>query len=336
MFLKKDKFILVADVGGTKTTFAVIDQNKKMLFKKTYSSCEITNFTDTILQFMNLEECKKYKIIDACIGASGPINEEKSYARLTNLEWTIDVNNMLVRTPLHNIKLLNDFEAIGLGYDSLKEDQYTELTNHGRNPKGTIAIIGAGTGLGMSILAYTNGKHYPILSEGGHTDFPILITDKIDIKLQSFLIQKKAYFDAEDIVSGKGIINIYTFLTTQKIKHSDKIKREINKSSKIEKPAIIMKYALEDKDALCVLTLELFIKYYARVARNLALITLCSELIISGGIAPKIISAMQDSFVEEFMIHNREEYRKFLEKIPILVLTNSDIGLYGALNAIKA
>jgi len=335
MFLKKDKNILVADVGGTKTSIAIINQNKILLVKKVYSSNEIINFTDTILQFMNSEECKKYKLIDANIAVAGVINEERNYVRLTNLNWVVDVNSLLVRTSLHNITLLNDFEAIGLGFNALKDTQYVEITNHGRNSKGTIAIIGAGTGLGMSILAYNNNKYYSVLSEGGHIDFPFVLNDKIDVKLYSFLLQKKLYADSEDIVSGRGIVNIYNFLLTQKLKHNDKIKKEISKLSKEEKPAIIMKYALEDKEAVCIYTLELFIKYYARIAKNLALTTLCSELIISGGIAPKIISAMQDSFVDEFVLHNRQEFRKVLERIPILVLTDSDIGLYGAANATR-
>jgi glucokinase len=172
-------------------------------------------------------------------------------------------------------------------------------------------------------------------SEGGHVDLPIDIRDKTDMKLQSFLIQKKMYRDVEDVVSGRGVINIYNFLLTQKIKHDKKIKLQISKVRDEEKPALITKYALEDKDVLCIRTLELFIKYYARVSKNLALTTLCSELIIAGGIAPKIISALQDVFVDEFIQHNIENMRKILEQIPIIILTNPDISLYGALNALK-
>jgi len=336
MFFKNEKYNLVGDIGGTKTVLAIIDTNGNILFKKMYISSEIKHFTDTLIHFLQLPECKPYKIKEACIAVAGPINSERNYARLTNLDWTVDTNNILVRTSLHNVLLINDFEAIGFGIDSLKSENYTELTNLGRNNKGTIAIIGAGTGLGVSILPYTNGKHTPMLSEGGHVDLPIIINDKLDIKLQSFLLQKKKYRDAEDVVSGRGIINIYNFLLTQKIKHDKKIKLNISKISDAEKPAYITKYALENRDALCLRALELFIKYYARISRNLALTTTCSELILAGGIAPKVVSALQDVFVEEFVQHDLENMRKILEQIPIIVLINPDIGLYGALNALKS
>jgi len=336
MFFKSEEYYLVADIGGTKTACAVIDKTGNILFKKDYVSSEIKHFTDTLIHFLQLPECKQYKIKEACIAVAGPINTERSYARLTNLDWTVDTNSILVRTRLHKVLLINDFEAIGFSVDVLKSENYLELTNLGRNSSGTTAIIGAGTGLGVSILPYTNGKHTPVLSEGGHVDLPIVANDNIDIKLQSFLIQKKKYYDAEDVVSGRGIVNIYNFLLTQKIKHDKKIRLSISKIPDVEKPAYITKYALEDKDTLCLRTLELFIRYYARIARNLALTTTCSELILAGGISPKIVSALQDMFVEEFIQHNLENMRKILERVSIIVLVDPDIGLYGALNALKS
>jgi len=314
---------------------AVMDTNKNILFKKVYLSHEIKHFTDTLQQFMQLPECKHYKIKEASIAVAGPINADRTNAKLTNLEWTIDVHNILVRTSLHRVLLLNDFEAIGFGVDTLKSEHYLELTNHGRNTDGTIAIIGAGTGLGISILPKYDNVHLPLQSEGGHVNLPIISNDNIDLKLQSFLIQKKRYKDVEDILSGRGIVNIYNFLLTQKVKHNKKIKLAIHNVTDAEKPAFITKYALEDRDALCIRTVELFIKYYARMSKNLALTTLCSELIIAGGIAPKILSALQDVFVDEFIQHDIENMRKILERIPIIVLVDPDVSLYGALNALR-
>ena len=338
MFFKNKKFYLVADVGGTKTALAIMDENNSIVYKKIYPSKDIKQFSDTLLEFMSLPECQQYKkwMIDACIGIAGPLNPEKTYARLTNLSWTVDRDNILVRTHLHNVILLNDFEATGYAIDGLKQEDYVELTNLGRNNSGTVALIGAGTGLGTCILANINNKHVPVASEGGHTDLPININDKAELQLQQFLIKKKLYKDAEDLVSGRGIVNIYKFLLTQKAKHNPKIKLEISKVSDEEKPMYITKYALEDKDVACILTIKLFIKYYARLVKNFALTTKCYEVMIAGGIAPKIISALQDEFVDEFVKHDVENMRKLLEIMPIIVITNPDIGLYGALNKLKS
>ena len=129
MFLRNEKFSLVVDIGGTKTAFAVIDSTGKILYKKMFVSSEIKYFTDTIIHFLQLPECKSYKIKEACIAVAGPINSQRNYARPTNLDWIVDTNNILVRTPLHNVLLINDFEAIGFGIDLLKQENYVEWSN---------------------------------------------------------------------------------------------------------------------------------------------------------------------------------------------------------------
>jgi len=335
MFFNSKKYSLIADIGGTKTVLAIMDSKDNILLKKVYLSRDIKHFTDTLHEFMHMKECKKYNVKDACIAVSGPVNTERDYARPTNLSWTVDKHSILVRTPLRRVVLLNDFEAVGFAMDTLKQEQYIELTDTSTYNSETIAVIGVGTGLGISILPNTYGKHFPLPSEGGHIDLPINSKDAIDTKFQSYLIQKKLYHDAEDVVSGRGIVNIYNFLLTQKVKHDKRIAQTIRNEVDADKPAIITKYALEDRDALCIRTLELFIKYYARISRNLALTTLCSRLVLAGGISPKIVSALQDVFVEEFVQHDVESMRKMLEQIQIIVITDQNITLQGAMNALK-
>lgn len=335
MFFGKTKNYLVADIGGTKSTLAIIDDKYLVKVKKVYLSAEITHFTETVNNFLKEPECKKYTVREASLAVAGPINENRTYAKLTNASWDVDVDDIIRHTPLQKVFLINDFEAVGFSVDTLKQEQYTELTNLGSNTAGTIVVIGAGTGLGVSILPYYKKKHVPLASEGGHVDLPILSDDSIDVKLESFLIKKKLYKSAEDVVSGRGIANIYSFLLTQKIKHSEKIRREIAKAKMTERPAMITRHALEGKDALCLMTVELFVKYYAKMARNLALSTLCTELVIAGGIAPKILSILQDMFVEEFTQHSIEDIRKIVERTSVIVLTDPDISLYGALNALN-
>ena len=335
MFFGKTKYYLMADIGGTKSVLAIIDDKYHIKFKKIYPSQEIRNLAETINQFLREPECRQYTVKVASLAIAGPINNERTFAQPTHTEWSVDANNIIQHTPLRKVLLINDFEATGFSIDQLKPEQYTELTDFGRNTKGTIAIIGAGTGLGVGILSYDGKRHTPIASEGGHVSLPIRADDAIDIKLESFLKKKGLYKDAEDVISGRGIANIYNFLSTQNIRYNKKSHGIISKASIDEKPALITKYALEDKDILCIRTLEIFIKYYARTASNLALTTLCSELVIAGGIAPKILPVLQDMFIEVFTQPERAHIRKFLEHVTIIVITDTDVNLYGSLNALN-
>ena len=70
------------------------------------------------------------------------------------------------------------------------------------------------------------------------------------------------------------------------------------------------------------------------MSKNLAITTLCTELIIAGGIASKILPFFEQSFVEFFIQHENTQMRKILESITVSVITDYNISLYGAANAL--
>jgi len=328
--LLNNKF-LVADIGGTRTRFAIITRSLKIIFKKEYKSNTGESFDYILKDFLSL--CGAKPDI-ACFAVAGPLNQDRNHALLTNVSWEIDAKELQQKYKFKKVVLLNDFEALGLSIDHINNTQYTELTMKGIDNKGITSIIGAGTGLGTSILYLSYGRHYPISSEGGHTDLPINPSNKIELALYNYLKKNKKVLEIESVVSGKGLVNIYEFMYTQKIKHNSKIHSEIIHAHHDEKPALITKYALQDKDLLCIKVLELFITFYARVARNLVLLTLSSNLIIAGGIAPKILPALQDMFLEAFTVHEQAFIQKLLENITIIVITDPDMAFYGCANAL--
>lgn len=324
---------LVGDIGGTNTRLALMNTKMKIVYKKNYLNKEIGSLSNAIRDFAS---SSKLRFNIACFAVAAPLNYERDRASLTNANWDIDAKELMRTHRLKKVLLLNDFEAIGLSIDSLHLSQYAELTSKGFDAKGITSIIGAGTGLGTSILYTYYGKHYPIASEGGHTDIIIDATNNIELGLNKFLKSKRQVLETESVLSGRGLVNIYEYLLTMHIKHSRKIQAEIKHAHTDDKPAIITRYALQDKDLLCLKVLELFIKFYARTSRNLVLLTLSSNLVVAGGIAPKILPIMQDMFLESFMIHDHESIRKKLENVSVLIITDPDIAFYGCANALMS
>jgi glucokinase len=335
MFINTTKYYLAADIGGTKSLLAIIDERHNIRFRKIYQSSEIQVFTDIIKKFLQEPECRQHNVKTAVLAVAGPVNTDRTLAQLTNTAWNVDAKDIMRNTALKRVILLNDFEAIGFSIDSLKQGQYIELTAQGLGINGTVAVIGAGTGLGVSVLPYANGRHMPLPSEGGHVSIPFNMQDPLELKLAMYIKKYKLVNEAETLVSGRGLLNIYKFLLSQKLKHDKRVQYIISRAANDDKPALITRYALGDKDILCLRTIELFIRYYARIARNLALTTLCTQLVIAGGIAPKVLPALQDMFVEEFVQHDNTAMRKILELSGIIVLTDENIPLHGCLNAAR-
>ncbi len=329
MFGKK---YLLADIGATNTRLAIVNERFESIKKRFHKNDEIINIIDAMKSFAAGE-----RISVACIAVAGPLNADRTNVRLTNYDWDINADG-LSKAIKAKVILLNDFEALGLVVDHLKKDHYAELTTKGLDISGTVSLIGAGTGLGMSILyPLKDGnqrKHYPLPSEGCHSSIFFNPESRLEMDLYKHLRKRKIVIEAESLVSGRGIATIYDFLLTKRFKHNPKLMKEIKNSK--DKPALITKYALQDRDALCIKTVELFILFYARIARDLALKTLCTTLIIGGGIAPKILPALNDGFLEAFLQHEHIGARKLLEDMSVIVLTDPDLTLYGCFRALKA
>ena len=92
----------------------------------------------------------------------------------------------------------------------------------------------------------------------------------------------------------------------------------------------ISDYALKQSDPLAVKTMQLFMQIYGAQAGNLALTALPGAgLFIAGGIAAKNSALFkQEHFMQFFLAKGR--MRGVLEKIPVYLINNPDVGLLGA------
>ncbi|MCK4650665.1 glucokinase [Candidatus Babeliales bacterium] len=328
----KKNYILAADIGGTKSNFGLIqiqkDKPTLVLIIK-IASKKITDFSQTINQILKILNDKyKIKPTKASIAAAGKISPNKKYVNLTNLKIKIDSKDILKKTNLKKIVLLNDFEAIGhalpyINKKSLLQINKTKIIHKNNFNK---VILGAGTGLGKTFLIWNEQmKKYNVMaSEGGHGDFASQNQEELD--LIEFIRKKSKPVEWEDLLSGTGIKNIYKFLKSTKKYKPTKYSKEIDKND--YSPLLISKYGT--KTPLCKKTFELFAKFYARSAKNFAL-----EILATGGVylAGKIATEnleifKQKLFIEEFA--NSYKSKKILTKIPVYIITDYNIGLLGA------
>lgn len=338
---KKRGLVLAADISATNTTIAIAEMRKgnrnakekiNILQSLSFKTKDIKSLP-LLLKKIASNARKNYKmtISAACLGIAGPIQDENKPVKMTNSRLMIKKQELIKATGIKDIRLLNDFEIIGYSLNVIAEDKskITKIKSGSPRKQGTIAIIGAGTGLGMSILIFNKESHMyvPIRSEGGHADFPL--EDEFDSKIASFLKKRhliKGNVAYEDLVSGKGIKNIYSYLLSTK----EFLTTDVQKEIKISKnsPELISKYRKDDP--ICKKTMDKFAIYYARAARNFALESLSSGgLYIAGGIAPKNKELFKSKrFINEF--HHSSLYRKVIRKIQIYMITDYRCSIYGA------
>jgi glucokinase len=325
--------VLAADVGGTKTLLSLHDVDDdgfaRELRSERYPSRDFADFADIARRFLGDDLAS---VTHAGIGVAGPVErdaEGRETARTTNLPWHLDARALEASLGLERVRLVNDFHAVALGIPRLAPEDVTILQEGHVDPEGPIAILGAGTGLGQAIVVPVAGRFRVIASEGGHCDFAP--RNDTEIGLLRFLLERHRRVSVERVVSGPGLCNVYAFVVGTGLAPERPDTRARLDAG--EGAAVIGERALAGDDAACMRAVELFLDVYGAEAGNLALKVLPKGgLYVAGGVAPRLLPKLREGrFLEAFRTKGRMS--PLLEATRVSVVTNTRVGLFGALHA---
>lgn len=314
--------VLAGDIGGTKCLLCLCDDSLRPVFERRYPSAEHTEFVHVVRKFLAETGARPDR---ACFGIAGPVVND--VCRTTNLPWLIDARTLEADTEIAKIRLINDFHANAASVEALSEADVVELHPGGQEPRGPIAILGAGTGLGQAFLFHTGSSYEVIASEGGHCDFAPRTEEEIGVL--RYLIKKyDGHVSYERLISGMGLVNLYEALREMgHAKESDAVRAEMAAG---DAAAVVSRHGLAKDDALSDRALTLFCSIYGAEAGNLALKLMATGgVFLAGGIAPKILERLKDgSFTKAYTDKGR--LSPLVERIPVRVITNPLAPIIGA------
>lgn len=320
----KKQCVIAGDIGGTKTNIGLFARGKSRPILKRmeqYPSQQTPDLEAVLESFIGKYETS---VQAACFGVAGEVNN--GLAKITNLPWNVSVKSLKHRFGWPRVKVINDLTATALAIPFLKASELFPL-NHIRVRKGkNIGLVAPGTGLGESILVFEDGKYIPVASEGGHVDFAP--TNEKEVELWRYLHSRYSHVSKERVLSGRGIVNIYSWLKdTGEYQEPSWLRK---KMTEIDPARAITEAALHRSQPLARRTLDIFVSILGSVAGNLALSgTTSGGLFLGGGIPPKILPKLKEgSFMESFTGKGR--LRRFNEKIPVRVILNDRAALLGA------
>jgi len=325
--------VLSGDIGGTSTRLQLTDfserNQSKVLAREHYANNQYASLIDIIKLFLVTYQTNITQLSTACFAVAGPIIQ--GTVKFTNLPWFVDETELKTHLNLSEVKLINDFQAIGYGIASLQKEHIHILQKKPPLDKAPKAIIGAGTGLGVGIMNWQGSRYDVMPTEGGHVDFAPV--DDIQMSLLKYMLKKYHRVSIERLVSGQGIVNIYNFVRDNPIygeKENPQLRLALHNN--VDEAASISQYATIHHDPMAMRALELFVKIYGACAGNLALTTLpYGGLYIVGGIAPKLLPQLIDGkFMKAYSDKGRMS--NLLGSIPIYIVLDTNIGLQGAAN----
>ena len=316
--------ILAGDIGGTHARLAYLQSQNghlTLVAEGVFPSREHSGLDEIVAQFVGAQGARPDV---ACFGVAGPVRNGR--VETSNLPWTVEASRLASELNLPATMLINDLEANAWGIASLREQDLVPLNRVKSTPVGNQAVISAGTGLGEAGL-FWDGKEYDIFaSEGGHCDFAP--RTEVEIDLHRYLVARFGHVSFERIVSGPGLVNVYHFLRdTHRGEESQGMTEELAQG---DAAATISRAAVSGKSALAERALDLWISIYGAEAGNLALKLMATGgIFLGGGIAPKLVSKLSGPlFMQAFVSKGRMQ--ALLESIPVKVITNEKIALFGA------
>lgn len=316
--------ILAGDIGGTSARLAAYEVGAgslRMAIEKTYPSAKYPGLGEIVGQFVAEHQIR---ITHACCGIAGPVREGR--VQTPNLPWLIEGAALARQLGIAGFTLINDLEANAWGIGALGPDDIVTLNAGVPAVTGNAAVIAAGTGLGEAGLFWDGTEHRPFACEGGHVDFAP--RSELEIELLQYLMKKFGRVSYERLVSGPGLCNIHEFL--RESGRGQETPAVLEAMREKDAAAVIAQAALDNRSALCVQALDVFVSIYGAEAGNVVLKMMAlGGLYVGGGIAPKIIAKLRDgTFMRAYLAKGRMQ--PLVEATPVHVILNSNTALLGA------
>ena len=205
--------VLVGDIGGTNIRFAIAQASGKGLPNLTHiwraPANDFNDFGDALAHFLNLTPHADHPS-QAVFALAGPIDENS--VRLTNNAWTVRRDDLISRFGFERLVFMNDFAAMARSIPELPDSAF-EVLQEGHpsstiSPKATLAIAGAGTGLGQALLIGDTNSGWTVLpTEGGHQPFAPL--NPYESEIHHILREQYGYVSFELICSGHGLEDVF-------------------------------------------------------------------------------------------------------------------------------
>ncbi len=323
--------ILAGDIGGTKTLLQIakVHQNEvEVLNRSRFASQEFADFESLLRAYLDANpNLLTDDIAGACFGIAGPVqgtSQGTRRAQVTNLPWLLDEARLQTHLRLPSVHLINDFYATACGIEGLVQDDLAVLQSATAQEHAPRLVIGAGTGLGVAQLLWCDGRYHPFASEGGHIQFAP--TDELQVELLQFMKRRHGRVSYERLVSGHGLIAIYTFLAQRDGAATDEQSSVLETT---DPAAAVVAHARQGNDHARN-ALELFLTIYGSVVGDMALVNLpYGGIYIAGGIAPKLLAEMRNGpFIKAF--NEKGRMSPLVMNMPINIITNQEVGLLGA------
>jgi glucokinase len=297
---------LIADIGGTNARFALLEGSESVdeIVLPCADYPDVVAATEHYLERVGVASGPR-RPAQAAIAIAGPITGD--IVQMTNHVWQFSAAQTRQRLKLDRLILLNDFTALAMAVRHLPPAELEQIGEGRAAPNMPIALLGPGTGLGVSGLIPAGAHWIPLQGEGGHVTLSVM--NERELAVLRELHQRFSHVSAERVLSGPGLVNLYDALCALE-----------GVVPQILKPPDVTRRAKEASCRICMETVSIFCALLGTLAGNLALtLGALGGVYIGGGIVPTLGPLFASS---HFRDRFEEKGRKadYLARVPTYVI----------------
>lgn len=309
--------MLVADIGGTRARFALLDESGAPDRVRILAVADFSGPAAAIQAY--LTEVGGPALQAAAIALAGPVQNE--VVRLTNGAWTFARADLMAELGLSRLLLLNDFTALALSLPQLAAADLRQVGGGVPVERAPKAVLGPGTGLGVSGVLFDRGHWLALTGEGGHCS--LAAADARESTILALARREFEHVSAERLLSGSGLPLLYRLVAEVDGRRGEPLST-----------AEIVARAITGNDVQCRAVIDTFCAMLGSVAGNLAL-TLGAQggVYVGGGIIPRLGDIFDRSpFRARFEAKGR--FAAYLAAIPTYLMLSPTPALLGAAHAL--
>ena len=301
---------LLADIGGTNARFALAEPDGMPVEERHFLVRDFAEPSDAIDAYLG-----ERKVAEAVIAVATPIEHDQ--VRFTNSHWAFSIEGLRRRHGLERLEVINDFVAQALAMPHLAAHEVEQIGGDAGALGRPVAVLGPGTGLGVSALIPSRGGWTALPTQGGHLAFAP--ADAREQSVLEYLRQRFGHVSNETALSGQGLLNL-----AQALAAID------DRTCAAESPEDVSEAARDDRCPSCREAVMLFSGALGAAAGDLALVYGAhGGVFVAGGICLRLGPLFdRAAFRRRFEAKGRMRY--YVEAIPIWLVLRRDTGLLGA------
>ena len=304
---------LIADIGGTNARFALLSPSGEVHQQTVLPCADYPDIVAAIKAYLN--GIGNPPIQEAAMAIANPITGDQ--IKMTNHNWAFSIAETRDAVGLKQLTFKNDFTALAMSVPLLPASDLKQVGGVATQEQGSaLAVIGPGTGLGVSGLVRAGDHWVPLEGEGGHVS--VCPANERECDILKTCWKQYDHVSAERLVSGMGLQNLYRAICELEGVDAEALS-----------PAEISTRATDNTDPQCSEALATFCGLLGSVAANLVLtLGAFGGVYVGGGIVPRLGSYFETSpFRERFEAKGR--FRGYLEQVPAFVIQAKHPALLG-------